>query len=94
MRSPEHVRGSTLVELSGDGSCLRKQPLRVQSPVAPDPPLEKVRQAAEIISAAHEYAVIRAVGLPAAFCFAGLAVWLHGQGRVRAPRALSIAWPS
>ncbi|HCH61696.1 MAG TPA: hypothetical protein DFR83_02750 [Deltaproteobacteria bacterium] len=49
------------------------------------PALTLLQQPPEIIPAAHEYASIRAVGVPAAFGFSAMAVWLQGQGRVRAP---------
>jgi len=49
------------------------------------PVLRLLQQPPEIIPAAHAYAMIRAVGVPAALVFSGLTAWLQGQGRVRAP---------
>ena len=49
------------------------------------PALSLLGQPPEIIPAAHDYTVVRAVGVPAALVFSGLTAWLQGQGRVRAP---------
>ena len=49
------------------------------------PALTLLGQPAEVIPEAASYSVSRAVGVPFALAYTGLAAWLQGQGRVRAP---------
>ena len=52
------------------------------------PALLWMGQPAEVIPEAAAYSAVRACGVPFSLAYVGLAAWLQGQGRVRAPMAV------